>query len=81
MDDLADGVNAGIGPAGANGDYGLAGDESDGILHRVLHRGRVRLRLPSRVIGTVVLHQGRYAPGIRSLADAKRIMRGAQTRS
>jgi hypothetical protein len=37
VDDLADGVNAGVGPAGANRGYRLAGDESDGILHRVLH--------------------------------------------
>src|SRR5450631_437146 len=67
VDDLTDGVNAGVGTAGANRDYGRAGDESNGILHRVLHGGRVRLRLPSGVPGAVVLDQGRYAPGVRSL--------------
>jgi len=43
MDDLARGMNPRVGATGANGNDGMARDETDGSFNRVLHRHRVRL--------------------------------------
>ena len=77
MNDLADGVHAGIGAAGANGDDGLAGDERQGRLHGVLDRRRMHLRLPAGIFGAVVLDDGGDAPAESVTSPGQRSRSGA----
>jgi hypothetical protein len=52
--DLGEGVNAGVGAAGALGEDGFAGDAMDGLGERALYGGERRLDLPAVVGGSVV---------------------------
>ena len=54
MRDLPHRVNAGVGAAGAVDDEALAGQRRQRLFQRLLHRGAVRLALPTRVIRAVV---------------------------
>ena len=61
VDDLADRVNAGIGPSRTGRLDGCTGNEGQGALDRILEGRCVSLRLPARVIRAVVLDQSRDA--------------------
>ena len=55
VDDLADGVDAGIGSAaGVDADALLAGELGDGLFERLLHGAVAGLRLPAVEVGAVV---------------------------
>ena len=55
VDDLADGVDAGVGPAaGIDADRSLAGQLGDGLFERLLHGAKAGLRLPAVEVGAVV---------------------------
>src|SRR5450631_2703293 len=58
MDDLSHRVHAAVGAPGTDGEDGMTGDESYRGLHGVLDRRRVLLRLPTGVLGAVILHDG-----------------------
>ena len=49
-----EGVDAGVGAAGALGEDGFAGDAMDGVGERALDGGEVGLDLPAVVGGSVV---------------------------
>ena len=74
VNDLAHRVNAGIGAAGANGNDGVARDERKRCLDGVLNRDRMHLRLPTGVVGAVILDDGGDTPagfGHVSRADSR----------
>ena len=71
VNDLPVGMNARVGAAGADGDDGFGGDECERILHRVLQRGRVRLRLPAGIVGAVILDERGDAPGVATPAAVR----------
>ena len=52
--DLGEGVNAGVGAAGALGEDALAGGAVDGVGEQALDGGKVGLDLPSAVRGAIV---------------------------
>ena len=55
--DLAEGVNAGVGAAGALGEDGLAGDVEEGVGERSLDGREAGLNLPA-VVGRAVVGEG-----------------------
>lgn len=72
MDDLADGVYAAVGAPRTNCYDRMTRDESKRVLHRVLNRDRMDLRLPTCVIGAVILDYGNDARQITATSTGQR---------
>lgn len=60
--DLGEGVNSGVGAAGALGEHGFAGDVKDGLGQGALDGGEVGLDLPA-VVGRAVVGEGGFPVG------------------
>ncbi len=54
VDDLADGVNAGVGAAAGVDANALLGQRENGVFERFLHGAEAGLRLPAVKVGAVV---------------------------
>ncbi len=73
VDDLAEGMNAGVGAAGADGDdWAAPATKRDRLLHRVLQRCGMRLRLPAGIVACRRIRRWRRRAGHRRRRDAAR---------
>src|ERR1700688_1844786 len=75
MYDLSHRVHAAVGAPGTDGEDGMTGDESYRGLYGVLDRRRMLLRLPTGVLGAVILHDGGDAAAFGSRSRDRHVNR------
>jgi hypothetical protein len=71
VDDLADGVDAGVGAAAGVDAQALAGEALNGFLQHLLHGAQPRLHLPAVEVGAVVAQRQSEVPHVRPQATAR----------